>query len=209
MRPSVLEIWLSMSSVVVCGVGCRPAGGEDVDAPTTDASKGAAPTPLDRRKPPTSESIANVRDAPHPMDAQETFCGRPVHAFDLDPTVASKTVGELLATTPVVLIVEPELSQSDCSGIGHMHFSYVPARQNPDGFERAYRSVPLPVAQHPPDASYYLLGGRQTPAHTVELSHVCIAFTNTVDLEVDWVLPIEDPDSVAEQLRAGACGAEP
>lgn len=195
----------------MCFVGCRPAGDGTVDAPRPGGSKSHAANDGSRgRTPRTSKSdTADAHEIPASSEASDPFCDQPVYSFERDPTGASKTVGELLAATPTVVIVEPELGESDCSGIGRRHFSYVPARQNPDSFERAYRSVPLPLVQDPASAPYYLLGGRPTDRRTVDLNHVCIAFQQPVDLEVDWVLPIDDPDTVAERLRAGACPTAP
>lgn len=194
------QLGVMSACLILCWSGCRSDRKAAVEKPGPEESRSAS----DQRSATTSAD--ETADPKHRSKPPDPWCERIVHSFD--GAAESRRVGEVLATTPVVVIVEAELRQADCSGIGHVHSSYVPARDNPQGVVRAYGSVPIPRAQ-PPQSQYYLLGGSKTSARTVDLNQVCIPFQETVDVEVDWVLPIDDVERTAQRLRAGACPSVP
>jgi hypothetical protein len=133
----------------------------------------------------------------------------------LEPTHddrAPASLGDLLASTPLVTVVVPVLDATDCSGVGWRHLAYEPfAPERSNGLIRAYQSMHLP-APAPIDAPYYLMGGTFETAQDVDLKKVCVSFKAQVNARAEWVVPLRDRAAALawdERLSRRVCGRPP
>jgi hypothetical protein len=155
----------------------------------------------DARRPESADDVGAGRDA---------WCDQRVYRFG--PRGAEEsTLRDVLAHSDELYIVRPELREPDCSGIGHIHVSFVPIDEELGRLQRAYRSQTVP-AMLPDPAPLYLMGAHHVSPRRVDLNKVCVSFRETITMEVDWILPIADAaqaPAIQAKLDGGACGRPP